>query len=149
MIRADKIESRKMPEYVIYIFLWMIFLVIPLITANYNFKWDFVRICYDWLRLVPFIIVFLLNSIWLLPKLLFRGRTILYVLVLISAALFITTTFQIIGPDLHKYDPRLIEQRILQDPQWGRGEMNPAAPDRKNTGLSILSTLLFARFSPS
>jgi hypothetical protein len=123
-----KIRSRKLPAYVIYLFLWLLFLIIPLITNNYGAKGDFIKICYDWLRMSPFIIVFIVNSFWLLPKLLFRGSTKLYIVVLLLVATFVSTTFQIIGPEIYKNDPKLLEQRILQDPQWGREEMKPGAP---------------------
>lgn len=123
-----KIKSRKMPEYVIYIFLWLLFLIIPLITNNYKSKDDFIKICYDWLRLIPFIIIFVINSFWLLPGFLFRGSTRLYIVVLILVTALVSVTFQYIGPILYKNDPKLIEKRILQDPQWGREEMEPDAP---------------------
>jgi hypothetical protein len=120
-----KIDSRKIPEYVIYLFLWLIFLIIPLITNNYNIKGGFVKICYDWLRLLPFIIVFAINNFWLLKKLLFKGKTIVYAASLLAVAAMVSLSFIFINPILHKNDPRLIEERILQDPQWGREEMNP------------------------
>ena len=120
-----KINSRKIPEYVIYLFLWLIFLIIPLITNNYNISGGFVKICYDWLRLLPFIIVFAINNFWLLRKFLFKGRTMIYAGSLLVVAVIVSLSFIYINPILHKNDPRLIEERILQDPQWGREEMNP------------------------
>ena len=77
--------------------------------------------------MLPFVIVFIINSLWLLPQLLFKGNTKLYITVLLVAATIISATFQIIGPVLYKNDPKLAEQRILQDPQWGREEMSPDA----------------------
>lgn len=127
-MKAMKIKYRKMPEYVIYLFLWLLFLIIPLIINNYSVRGDFIKICYDWLRMLPFIIVFIINSFLLLPNLLFKGSTALYVAVLITLTIIVTSTFQIIGPGLYKNDPKLIEKRILQDPQWGREEMKPGAP---------------------
>ena len=122
------IRSRKMPEYVIYIFLWLLFLIIPLITNNYNSKGDLLKICYDWLRMLPFVLVFIINSIWLLPGFLFKGHTNLYIITLVMTAIVVSTTFQVLRPVLYKNDPKLLEQRILQDPQWGREEMRPGAP---------------------
>jgi len=124
-----KIRATKTPEFIIYLFLWLIFLIIPLITNNYSVKGDFIRICYDWLKMLPFVIVFFINSLWLLPRLLFRGNTNKYLFVLLLTTLIVATTFQVIGPVLYKNDPKLLEQRILQDPQWGRGEMKPDASE--------------------
>jgi hypothetical protein len=122
------IKTRKMPEYVIYIFLWLMVLIMPLTTNSYNLKGDFLKICYDWLRMLPFVLVFSINSIWLLPGLLFKGHSNLYIIILVVAAIAVSTTFQVLNPVLYKNDPKLLEQRILQDPQWGREEMRPGAP---------------------
>lgn len=133
-----RINSRKIPEYVIYLFLWLIFLIIPFITNNYNIKGGFVKICYDWLRIVPFIIVFIINNFWLLKKFLLKGKTSIYIISLLIVVALVSITFQIIGPVLHKNDPKLLEERILQDPQWGREEMRPGTPplSRDNTTVS-------------
>jgi hypothetical protein len=114
-----------MPAYVIYIFMWLLVFIIPLITNNYNSKSDLLKICYDWLRMLPFLIIFFINSIWLLPYLLFKGHPYSYASILILATLLITITFQVLNPVLYKNDPKLLEQRILQDPQYGREEMRP------------------------
>lgn len=114
-----------MPAYVIYIFMWLLVFIIPLITNNYNSKGDLLKICYDWLRMLPFLIIFFINSIWLLPYLLFKGHPYSYASILILATLLITITFQVLNPVLYKNDPKLLEQRILQDPQYGREEMRP------------------------
>ena len=123
-----------MPAYVIYVFLWLFFLIIPVITNNYGASGDFVRIRYDWLRMSPFFIVFLINSLLLLPYILFKGYTKYYLFTLLLTVGIITGIFQVIGPELYKNDPELLEQRILQDPQWGREEMKPGSPDAQLPG---------------
>lgn len=124
----SRIRAGKIPEFVIYILLWLLFLIIPLVTNNYNIKGGFQKICYDWLRLVPFIIVFTINNFLLLRKLLFRGKTLLYAASLFSAAIIVAGSFYFLNPLIHKNDPRILEERILRDPQWGREEMNPVNP---------------------
>jgi hypothetical protein len=119
------IKPRRMPAYVLYILLWLLLLIIPVITNSYNTKGDFLKICYDWLRMLPFVLVFSINSIWLLPGLLFKGHTNLYLIILVVTAIIISLTFQALNPVLYKNDPKLLEQRILKDPQWGREEMRP------------------------
>jgi len=115
---------------VMYLFLWLIFLIIPIITNNYSNKGGFTKILYDWLRLIPFIIVFLVNNFLLLKKLLFRGKIILYSSSLLITAIVISTAFHFLNPVIHKNDPKILEKRILQDPQYGREEMRPGTrPD--------------------
>jgi hypothetical protein len=118
-------KTGKMPGYIIYLFLWLFFLIIPVITNNYGAKGDFVKIRYDWLRMLPFFIVFLINSFLLLPNILFLGYTKIYLFSLLVCVTAITGLFQVIGPELYRNDPKLMEQRILQDPQYGRDEMMP------------------------
>ncbi len=117
--------NRKMSESVMYFFIWLIFLIIPIITNNYSTSGGFRKILYDWLSLIPFIIVFLLNNYWLLKTLLFRGKTYKYVASLIVMSILISLTFYYLNPIIHKNDPELLESRILQDPQYGREEMRP------------------------
>lgn len=135
-------KTGKMPGYIIYLFLWLFFLIIPVITNNYGAKGDFVKIRYDWLRMLPFFIVFLINSFLLLPNILFRGYTKIYLFSLLVCITLITGLFQIIGPELYRNDPKLMEQRILQDPQYGRDEMMPGGSPGQIPGNTEI-------FSPS
>jgi hypothetical protein len=132
-----KVNIRKggrMPSYMIYIFLWLFFLIIPVITNNYGATGDLVRIYYDWLRMTPFLIVFIINSLVLLPLILFRGHTKMYLIILLLVVAVTAVSYQVVGPVLYRNDPGLHEQRILQDPQYGREEMRPGPPGGKVPG---------------
>ncbi len=117
--------KRRMPASVIYFFLWLIFFITPVITNNYSVKGGFRSILYDWLSLIPFMLIFLLNNFVLLKQFLFRSRVWIYAASLLAAALIISLTFQKLNPVIHKNDPDMIEARLLQDPQYGREEMRP------------------------
>ncbi|HLP71462.1 MAG TPA: sensor histidine kinase [Bacteroidales bacterium] len=121
-------KQGRLPAYLIYAFLWLFFLIIPVITASNSSGLDLVRIRYDWLRMLPFFIVFLFNILVLLPFILFRGHTKIYLISLILVVSAITGIFQVAGPALYKNDPDVLEQRILRDPQFGREEMKPGGP---------------------
>jgi hypothetical protein len=128
-MKEDKSQrTGRIPAYLIYGFLWIFFLLIPVITNNYETSEDFKRIQYDWLRMAPFLLVFLINSFLLLPLVLFRGHTKYYLLILLLSAGVVTGIFQVMGPVLYKNDPGLIQEKLMQDPQWGREEMNPNSP---------------------
>jgi hypothetical protein len=137
-----KITSRKIPEYLIYILLWLIFLVIPFITNDYNREGGFVRIIFDWLRVLPFFIVFLVNNFWLMRKFLFHGRSLTYVLSLVVVVVVVSVSFQYLNPVLHKNDPKVLEQRIMKDPQFGREEMRLGNPS-PNSGNAPVSPEFF------
>jgi len=122
------VEQKKIPEFIFYLFLWLIFLVIPFITNDYNRQGGFVRVCYDWLRMLPFVIVFIVNNFWLLPAFLFRSKRIIYFISLLLIIGGISVSFLVLNPIIHKNDPKMLEQRILEDPHFGREEMNPMGP---------------------
>lgn len=131
-------KQGRLPAYLIYAFLWLFFLIIPVITASNSAGIDLVRIRYDWLRMLPFFIVFLFNILVLLPFILFRGHSKIYLLSLLIVVGAITGIFQVIGPSLYKNDPDVIEQRIMRDPQFGREEMKPGGPVEKRPGSAEL-----------
>ncbi|MFN8241634.1 MAG: histidine kinase [Bacteroidales bacterium] len=125
MKEPGKSGNKRIPEYVIYIILWTLFLVTPFITNDYNRSGGFLRICYDWLRLSPFFLVFILNNFILLPVFMFRGRKMFYFIGLPVAIGIISVTFHIVSPAIFRNDPKILEQRTLRDPHFGREEMNP------------------------
>lgn len=133
LIAPDQDSGNKikglMPSWLIYIFLWLFFLAIPLITNTYQSGGDFKRVYFDWLRLAPFLVVFLVNSLVLLPFVLFRGYPRIYLLSILVAVSVISGIFYEISPSLLKNDPELIEKRMLQDPQYGREDMRPGPPE--------------------
>lgn len=131
-------KQGRLPAYLIYAFLWLFFLIIPVITGTYRSGVDFERIKYDWLRMLPFFIVFFINILLLLPFILFRGHSKIYLLSLLLVVSTITGLFQVIGPALYKNDPDMLEQRILRDPQFGREEMKPGAPVENTPGSAEL-----------
>jgi sensor histidine kinase YesM len=47
---------------------------------------------------------------------------------LFIVALSVTSVFHILNPLIFRGDPKVLEQRILKDPQWGREEMRPGVP---------------------
>lgn len=120
-----KKAERRMPESIMYFFLWLIFLIIPIVTNNYSTRGSFVKVLYDWLSLIPFILIFLINNYILLRKILFKGRTSVYVASLLTSVIVISMIFYYLNPVIHKNDPEILENRILQDPQYGREEMRP------------------------
>jgi hypothetical protein len=116
---------RKLPENMIYLFLWIIFLSIPFMTSDYSREGGGKRILYDWLKMSPFAIVFIINNFWLLRSFLFKGRRIIYIFGLLLVIVTVASAFHLLSPVLYKNDPRVIEQRVLQDPAYGREEMSP------------------------
>ncbi|RNC66585.1 histidine kinase [Proteiniphilum sp. X52] len=71
-------QKQYILENLIYAFIWLVMFIIPL--AGYSFEgtihWD--EVGKYWERLLPFVLLFLLNNYLLIPRLLFRRRHLLY-----------------------------------------------------------------------
>jgi sensor histidine kinase YesM len=67
---------------------------------------------------------------------------------LIIVALSVTSVFHILNPLIFKGDPKVLEQRILKDPQWGREEMRPGVPPVIQNNIPSSQELFKPRTEP-
>lgn len=93
MLRNKKVHYF---EIGLYIFIALVAFVVPIFMHSYSgdVNWDLVRM--EWFRLLPFLIVFLVNNFLLVPKLLFRSKHLSYIifcLVLLVSIALIDNTF--------------------------------------------------------
>ena len=73
-----RINRQHLPEQVIYLVIWLIVFLVPIVGDYYNaatstkvtFNWSFVRVA--WLMMLPFFLLFVANNYLLVPYLLFR-----------------------------------------------------------------------------
>lgn len=94
-------------ETAFYLFIWIVTFSIPVIThINVDYKWDF--ILNEWIRFIPFLVIFLINHFLLIPKLLLKSKFPLYI---ISCILLLGIT----AMSYSFYTPpqRVIERRFL------------------------------------
>ena len=93
--------KQQLLENLIYALTWLILFIIPL--AGYSFEgnihWEDVR--KFWVRLLPFIILFLLNNYLLIPQFLFRKRYLAYIGLLLLSILFLFTAGPVVTESLH------------------------------------------------
>ena len=94
-------RKQQLLENLIYALIWLILFIIPL--AGYSFEgnihWEDVR--KFWVRLLPFIILFLLNNYLLIPQFLFRKRYLAYIGLLLLSILFLFTAGPVVTESLH------------------------------------------------
>lgn len=83
--------SRISIENYIYIIFWIFIVVIPitLIDVEEDIKWE--RLLTNWIRFIPFFLLFLCNNFLLLPRFFYRGKRKLYSVGLILS--FIATMY--------------------------------------------------------
>ena len=67
----------KRGEPIIYLLVWLLIFLLPVFIGRNNGA-DFSHVYREWLRMLPFLLIFLINNSLLLPKLLFKKKTIWY-----------------------------------------------------------------------
>lgn len=80
-----RINRQHLPEQVIYLVIWLIVFLVPLVGDYYNaatsakvtFNWSFIRVA--WLMMLSFLLLFVANNYLLVPYLLFRKKYVAYV----------------------------------------------------------------------
>ena len=109
-----RINRQHLPEQVIYLVIWLIVFLVPIVGDYYNaatstkvtFNWSFVRVA--WLMMLPFFLLFVANNYLLVPYLLFRKKYVAYA----SSLLVIIVLLFGIYPHLARppYDNRFKQQ---------------------------------------
>ncbi len=90
--------NKRIPESAIYIIVWLVIFIIPVLVTTSN-TGEFRKIIFvEWLRMVPFVLIFIINSVWLLPELLFKGKTAMYLLSVVLLSLFLVYVWDFVFP---------------------------------------------------
>ncbi len=126
--------KQRVPEYAIYIIIWLMIFIVPmLVTTSNNGTFD-KQVFVSWARLMPFLIIFIINAVWLLPELLLKGKTGIYLLSVVILSLLLVYVWDLIFPVLKD----LIEGGVRVEPQSLRSlhpEQRPLRPEMRTPGL--------------
>jgi hypothetical protein len=88
LLPAGKIQRLQLFEYSLYAIILVAALCIPFFLGVYtNFGWT--GVWFDWVRLLPFVLIFLVNNFLLLPRLLFRDKYLWYILTCILSVIVV------------------------------------------------------------
>ena len=152
----DKVRRVQLFEIFLYVFVLVVTLGIPFLSGGFtNMGWKVVWL--DWLRLVPFVLVFIMNNFVLAPGLLFRGKFLHYILaciLLIIAVVYLSDylfnlTRTIRPPFENMQGQRLSTEQMPTPPLKGihppwKGDFPLAKSIHYffNFGLAIVSLLL-------
>ena len=117
--------TQKQSENFIYILLCSMVLVRPVFTLKGGDEFNMDRVALEWIRMLPFLLIFIINNSLLTPKLLFRKKTIWYT---------ISLTVIIIAFSIFNDLPRLLHNFLFQGqgqqgtPIYPRGPMMQGDP---------------------
>ncbi|MGQ1785816.1 sensor histidine kinase [Saccharicrinis sp. GN24d3] len=70
-------------ENIAYLIIWSIVIALPVYTLQGGREFSQVRVYMEWIRLIPFLLIFVINNSILVPQLLHKKRT-LYYLILVT-----------------------------------------------------------------
>jgi hypothetical protein len=86
-------NSEKKSENLIYLTIWVIVLALPVFTlrGSQDFNWS--RVILEWIRIIPFLVIFIINNNLLAPKLLFNKMNLRYLAVLTLTIIVLSLLF--------------------------------------------------------
>lgn len=119
-------EKIKRGESIIYIVLWMIILLMPVFISKNDTGISWSRVQHEWIRFLPFAVVFLVHNYLIFPRFFIQNKRFLYyslsIILIILAGLF--ADFIV---DLFRLRPvdSIPMQRPPQGPPMGMGQEPP------------------------
>lgn len=153
--------NQRIPESAIYIIVWLVIFIIPVLVTTSNTGEFRKTIFVGWLRMVPFILIFFINTVWLLPELLFKGKTGMYLLSVVVISLLLVYVWEYVFPVFQDFieggqavqreprlfpegqRPRLPRQQLPRVRQRLNPSNEPIRPPRGHV-LSIFNQMIIA-----
>jgi len=77
-------------ENIIYLIIWLIVYLLPIFTLQEARNFSQTRVYMEWIRMLPFLLIFIVNNSLLLPKLLMHKKTILYGISALALVIVVT-----------------------------------------------------------
>ena len=136
---ADRIKHLRLFEISFYGIILVTALGIPFFWGVYtNFGWKGVWI--DWIRLLPFVLIFIISNYLLVPKLLFREKYLWYVVTgIISAILVVWLSgflLEATRPEFSPFEGTQPYERMTTPPPFGRIAPPPFGMSRPPFGFA-------------
>ncbi len=128
--------KRYLPEMMIYIAVWLIVLMVPVVSNFFELlsgkvevmRWKGVFIL--WLNVLPFFFLFLLNNRVLAPFLFLKQKVVVYVVVAILLSTFTFWVVDMVSPSRPVMKRQQIEQRMRDRGKEGPGPREHDAPGK-------------------
>lgn len=153
--------TQKVPENAVYLIIWLVIFIMPVLIATSNTGRLDKQVFVGWARMVPFVLIFIINTVWLLPELLFKGRTGAYLLAVVVLSFLLVLVWEYMMPIIREF---LISDQVqrpnlrplrpgLERPDFGNqlphrpnqrvaGDNLPVRP--RNHVLSIVNQMVIA-----
>lgn len=78
------VQNTKKGEGLVYIVIWLVVFLMPVFMSRTSSGFNWQRVIAEWIRFLPFFLIFLLHNYLLFPQLFIRGRRVAYFVLTIS-----------------------------------------------------------------
>ena len=83
----DRFHRFRLFEYTLYALIFITALIVPFFLGNFFSSFGWKWIINHWVRLLPYVLIFIVNNYILIPKLLFKDKCTFYIVVCIFSCL--------------------------------------------------------------
>lgn len=118
----------KYGESIIYIILWLIILLMPIFISKTNNQIDWSKVQREWVRLLPFALIFLVHNYLLFPFFFLRNRRILYYISILTVVVLGGLFSDFIGNLIHQIQQTQDLPPMNMDPIDINRERPPMGP---------------------
>ncbi|MBI9053503.1 MAG: histidine kinase [Bacteroidales bacterium] len=126
--------SQKVPEFAIYLIVWLVIFIIPVLVSTSNTGRFDKQIFLGWGRMVPFVIIFVINTVWLLPEFLFKGKTATYLFSVVIISLLLVYIWEFVFPLLRDFIEGNQSSEIIDRRPFSQGQ-RPFRPGQQAQGI--------------
>lgn len=120
---TKNVSTKKINENFIYIIIWLMVFSLPILTLKDDPDFQWPRIILEWVKISPFLLIFIINNSILAPKFLFKSKnyqyiTLVTILIILVTLLFgLTKHFQeLLSPE---FSDRIANQQFNHPPFHG------------------------------
>lgn len=103
LVKMNIKTSQKVPETAIYFIVWLVIFIVPVLVSTSNTGRFDKQILVGWSSMVPFVAIFIINTVWLIPELLFKGKTGMYLLSVVIISLLLVYVWEFVFPHLKDF----------------------------------------------
>ncbi|MEI8086038.1 MAG: histidine kinase [Paludibacter sp.] len=146
-----KSTNIKSIESIVFVFIWVGIFSGPFFQYRNNFIVDWGKVSAEWIRMLAFLIIFVLNAYYLVPKLLFQKKYLNYIVftllvILLVIAVNIALHFILIPPEPLSMPPMNLGPAMELGSKMPApmGYRTPLLPEQKSIFMIFADDLLIA-----
>lgn len=143
----DNISIRKWGELLIYAVIWIIVLLMPVFLFQTNDGTDWSKIAREWVRIVPFLLIFSVHNFLLFPVFFIKKKNLLYFATALILVFGVSSLMMIFGKDLNLAQIMPLDLPPHREPGFGPGPPQRPKPWQMHMLENVLISVLVVGFN--